>query len=522
MAQIRKIGPSSAPPNVRTSVTCIALGLLAALAALMWPALYNGQPFFYPDTTAYIRGADAGLQKITGLSSRWSLSDDDGPTVHAQTSPDDSPFKPSISSIKDKSVLSGRSVYYGALLYFGDLIGRFWSTVLAQAILLILAMALFLRAFGVSTWPELAIVSVLIGLLTSASFYVSFLMPDLFAAVTVLACASLTGGRSLRRVDYYLWFALLGLSLVSHTSHVLIAATLLGLALLIDVARRSRENWRGLAVIAGCLALAAAAETAFGIAVTHLVGAPPLRPPFVMARAIEDGPGYQYLRDTCPASGFKVCEFLPRLPMSADRFLWDWNPPGVFASASPQIRRQLSAEQYQFVWAVLKYDPLSFAKVLTQDVLRQFFMMGLSEFDWSNSSHLNFAAKLPVEYRASFRASAAYRGVMPTRATSVIQLLVFGLGAATLLALFVWPRLREQFDRQQLNLVALVLIGVAANAVICGTISGPHDRYEARVAWLIPFVALAAVLALMQRRRMTRQGNDIALSSGKGMGVQAV
>ena len=181
-----------------------------------------------------------------------------------------------------------------------------------------------------------------VGVLTSASFYVSFLMPDLFAAVTLLACASLIGAPSLRRADYVLWAALLAFSLASHSSHVLIAAAVLALALMVDLLQRSWGNWRGLVVIAGCLLLAAAAEAAFSVAVTRLVGAPPSRPPFLTARIIEEGPGYHYWHDTCPASGFKVCEFLPRLPMPADEFIWSRQ-----SSARSRPHRRTSAASYR-------------------------------------------------------------------------------------------------------------------------------------------------------------------------------
>jgi hypothetical protein len=32
------------------------------------------------------------------------------------------------------------------------------------------------------------------------------------------------------------------------------------------------------------------------------------------------------------------------------------------------------------------------------------------------------------------------------------------------------------------------------NAFICGVISGPHDRYGARLAWIATFVALIAAI----------------------------
>jgi hypothetical protein len=37
-----------------------------------------------------------------------------------------------------------------------------------------------------------------------------------------------------------------------------------------------------------------------------------------------------------------------------------------------------------------------------------------------------------------------------------------------------------------------VVFGVIVNAVVCGVMSGPHDRYQARVAWLLPALALIA------------------------------
>jgi hypothetical protein len=38
--------------------------------------------------------------------------------------------------------------------------------------------------------------------------------------------------------------------------------------------------------------------------------------------------------------------------------------------------------------------------------------------------------------------------------------------------------------------VTLALLG---NAFICGVISGPHDRYGARMVWLATFVVLMAL-----------------------------
>lgn len=490
--------------------TVAVLGLVWTVAALTWPALYNGQPFYSFDTTAYIRGAAAGFEKAMHVTTPWSrpevaASSRDTTQGRPATRPDVSdpvpPPAPSVSSIKDKTVLSGRSVYYGALLYLGDWLGGFWFTIIAQAVLMASALVLVLRALGVSVWPQLAIYAGILGVTTSAPFYASYLMPDMFAAVTVLVCASLIARREpLPRLDLILSLVLLALSLAFHSSHVLIAAVLLAVALVWNVVRGSWENGRGLAVIGGCLVLAACAEGLFGLAVRHFVGAPPLRPPFLMARLIEDGPGEDYLRKTCPGSGFAVCAFVDRLPMTTDEFLWEFDP-GVFSTASAATRRALSAEQFRFALAVLRDRPLETFAALAHDAGRQMLKLSLAEFDFSDENRYRFTAKLPPEYRDRFRASAAYRGLVPTKVLAAIDDAVLLISVAALLAFLSVSPLRQRLTPVQVRLTALALTGALVNCVVCGVLSGPHDRYQVRVVWIVPFLALALTPIVVRHAR---------------------
>jgi hypothetical protein len=43
-------------------------------------------------------------------------------------------------------------------------------------------------------------------------------------------------------------------------------------------------------------------------------------------------------------------------------------------------------------------------------------------------------------------------------------------------------------------LAATVTLALLGNAFVCGVISGPHDRYGARLAWVASFVALIALV----------------------------
>ena len=64
------------------------------------------------------------------------------------------------------------------------------------------------------------------------------------------------------------------------------------------------------------------------------------------------------------------------------------------------------------------------------------------------------------------------------------------LGLATIFALRLWRRRLDDLTW----LTAAVSFAVLGNAFICAVISGPHDRYGARLAWVATFVVLIAAI----------------------------
>lgn len=518
--------------RARARIGAVLAGI-AFGAALLWPALYNGQPIFFGDTSAYIRGADAGVQALFHRRSAWSLSGADA--IVPQGAGDTAPPIARGSSLAEKSIVSGRSPYYGALLYVGDLTGGFWLSIALQAAAVVLAILLVLRATEARRSPLLLAGGALVAAATTAPFFVSFLEPDIFAGVAVLVCAALLGGAErLRLGERLIAFALLAVCVVVHESHALIVAVLFGLGLVRFIglrahtpralaASRSAEPPAGLAMraralpalgmLAGAVLVAAAAQLAFAAAVKHIVGAAPLRPPFLMARMIEDGPGYQYLKSSCPRSGFTVCRYLDRLPMKANLFLWDPSPRGVFSAVSPAVRRSLAAEQTRFVLAVLAYAPWAELRDALVDVGAQLTMTGLEEFRYPQVLKQNFAEKIPPVHLRRMQASAAYRGTMPVGPFSIVTAVTFALGTLVVLAALLWTRLRSTLPPRLIAVTAWIAAGVIVNSVVCGVLSGPHNRYAARVAWVMPLAALLIGAAAGERRRRPRAVDAAAASA---------
>jgi hypothetical protein len=60
------------------------------------------------------------------------------------------------------------------------------------------------------------------------------------------------------------------------------------------------------------------------------------------------------------------------------------------------------------------------------------------------------------------------------------------LMVAAFLAYVIW---RRKVDHVAL-LTATVTLAILGNAFVCGALSGPHDRYGARMAWIATFTVL--------------------------------
>lgn len=490
-------------------------------------ALWNGQPFFFPDTPTYLKGAEMGVARLApqGSLKSWSqAADNDAPATAPATSPaaTSAPAPASaagtqvapvrLTSIDDKVVLAGRSVYYGALLYLSYLAGpgsSLWLTVLAQALcvayLLQLAMV---RVWGLSTTQFLGTTAAL-SLVTPLAVYTGFLMPDIFAPMLILCVALLsTAWSRLRTADRWALSALLLYTLISHSSHVVIAAGLLALLLARKLWPRAASGVpdagasKALGVLAACLVLAVVAETVFVKAVTQAVGAPPLRLPHPMARLIDAGPGTDYLKKNCPQAGYAACAYVKNFPTNWVDFMFSDDPAkGAFALADAATKRRMSGEQLRFAWAVTRADPLSVARVVGVDVLVQ-----LGRFDtdiWSfgkDGIALFFKGRVPPEVLAQMQASRA------AQTTAYNDWFTFANRIAVLVAVLLfalaWPKRRQLFGRSRFHAFAgVVLAGFASNAAVCAGLASSMDRFGARVIWLLPFLAVAGVMVMRAERR---------------------
>jgi hypothetical protein len=234
--------------------------------------------------------------------------------------------------------------------------------------------------------------------------------------------------------------------------------------------RRRLSYWPALTV----LALGVSAELLFSVGVAHFAGRTPLRPPFLSARLIDDGPGRDYLIENCAKSSFSLCSFYKDLPRGSDAMLWSGKGEG-FISMTSVIQEEWSKQDIPFAYAVLTSKPLATFQSSLRAILRQSTGYLLDDV----TAPLDNSAKLPSSVRSIYDGTLAASNQFPTRFWN-------GLSLPLILLSFVLIFCRARHLPIE---VRIIFLGLIADIIICGALSTPHDRYLTRAIWLLPVIA---------------------------------
>lgn len=492
---------------------------LACILALAWPAFVNGQPFFFPDTTAYVRSADVAAYIYSGkrISTAWTehYLSQMAPKPAAQGAPPPASARPATAARGNDlgygRIMAGRSPYFGAALWFSYVTSLFWLFVMIQAVVAYAMIRLCLRMFDLQSMRNVALTVALLSLVTTLPYYVGLLMPDLLAAFGMLGFMLLAIDRGrLRRGERIFLGIMLVASTISHLTHIWIIAVMAVTLGLIVILRRARwADTRG-AFIAGAIAVAVGMGS---VAITNAMverqfGRAPQLVPLLTARFLADGPGTDYLKTHCPQAGFAICAYRDRPPLSAPAFLWATAPgQGIYLLASPAERAAMATQDKAFALAVLRAYPLQQGWMILRNSGEQLlsFDSTLLNYECGKAEPCGFA--LPPVDRARLLHSLGGRALWPQRLIGIVHYSAVGLA---LIVLLVWATKgrRGRFsgaERDILIWIAMAAAGMTINAVLGGAISEPQTRYQARIIWLLPFLALLA--GLLWRRRASSTGN---------------
>ena len=315
------------------------------------------------------------------------------------------------------------------------------------------------------------------------------LLTDVFVGLGVLALHLLIFYRAdLRRTERIGLFLLIAFAAAIHsaTFAVLAGVSIFSIPLLL---RSDAHPLARLLPAAGAIATGAAMLLAANFALSGQFAWTPGGYGIAFGRMLQDGIVKRYLDDHCPDPLLKLCPYRNELPKTADDFLWSYgifNDLGRFSGLGEEMRT--------IVLHSLQDYPLRQVETALAATATQFGLVetghGTNDQVWHTSGIIKHF--IPGEVPAMEEARQQQGGLhfdlinrvhVPIALGSI--LVVLGLLANALLC--------GRFE-EPARLAVTVTVALLANAFICGALSGPHDRYGARIVWIATFTAAIAAL----------------------------
>ena len=433
---------------MRARTTASAWVWIAAIAIplmLIAPALWNGYPLLQYDTGGYL--------------ARWY----------------------------EGYLVPSRSTVFGLYLHFGEN-SDFWINLGIQALATLWILQLTLRVFGMARPLRLMAVSAVLILTTALPWLACMLLTDIFAGLSVLSLFILAlHGDKTSTVEKCLLFAFTAFAAATHSATL---AVLLGLCGTGWIARPLLGNriavsgllQGSLTIIAGAAMLLSA-----NFALSGQFAWTPGGYGVAFGRMMQDGIVARYLKDHCPEQKLKLCPYRNELPATADDFLWGhsmFDELGRFQG--------LNDEMGFIVQRSLIEHPLWQAEAALVAAAQQLVDVATGEGTQKWIPHTTGIIEryLPAQV-APMRAAHQQRGDIDFTVINRIH-----VPAALVSMLLVVAILASAIRRRRLDdltlLAATVALALLGNAFVCGVISGPHDRYGARMVWIATLVVLIA------------------------------
>jgi hypothetical protein len=428
---------------------------LTATGLLLAPAIWSGFPLLQHDTGGYL--------------ARWY----------------------------EGTLEQSRSTVYGLFL---NLFAQpdFWPAVVVQAALTVWVLTLTLRAFGLDRPKPLLLTTAILSAVTTLPWLVSILLTDIFAALAVLAFYLLMfADETLRRFERYVLVVLIAFSAATHSATFVVLLALLVAAALTSATFRT-VTISGLARGVAALVLGALMLVAANHAVAGRIAWTPGGPALLFGRMLQDGFVARYLADRCPDPRLRLCDHRDELPRDADTFFWG---QGVF----DRLGRfdGLGEEMRTIVFESLRHEPVQHAKSALFAAARQLVLVGSGEGILNTLWHTYaIIEKFAPSAVPAMRAARQQRDGIDFTSINRIQVPV-ALGSMLLLLPIIWLGFRQERFTDLSRLAAGVALALLANAVVCGVLANPHDRYGARLAWLAPLVVILAAARLTSGLRAT-------------------
>jgi hypothetical protein len=438
----------------RARLTPILAILLTALLSV-WPALLNRYPLLYGDSLSYLGQGRGVVEQFLHRTGDFA---------------------------------GMRSELYSLGIYFWHWGISPWPVVALHALLTAYILYLVVRAtLPQHTTQRFFVIAIILSSFTTMSWYVSLIMPDILGALLYLSfCLLVFARESLSKFERIALLVIAWWCIVSHATHLVLAAWILLLLALLFVFRNHVMQGRGraLAEIAVVIAVATASQLAIH---AYLYGQPSLngRPlPYLTARFVADGPARTYLQTHCASEHWVLCTRVSNLPTTDDDFIW--GDTTIWTVSTPAEKLQIMREEKPLILATLRTYPRQQLAISFGNFWDQLTDFGVNDFDNNTWMEGAIEETMPGAHARYERSLQAQSHVPSNFFTQLQRWPVYA--AALVVAAFL-PWLWRRREVQLLGFFVIIVPTLIANAFLTGVFSEVDSRYQARVIWLLPLLA---------------------------------
>lgn len=429
--------------------------ILLGAALLMVPSLLNGFPFIFPDSIDYLGTI---------------------PLIY-------------------------RLPFYGAFITFFHWDQFIWGPVIMQCMVVSHLLWLLMKlTSGTPTARIFLPFMALMATLTSLPFFTGFICADIFTPILFLTFYILAfHHRQLSGSLRYYLFLLACISTVMHISNLTLGMLLCFILMaLLTLARAPwRESKHSLTLIATPILLGIISVLLFNGLVFKTWSLSPAGQSFFLANMIEYGPARDYLDEACPTIHYPICKYRP-YPQTANELMW--NEASVYWKLGGFIGMQEQAKH--IVHETIRTHPLDVATMIGDN-----FIAGLKSRTPAEEFYAKYQIKPFMELLRNkfgadtlqqFNDSAEMRDTIPHKTLEAIDRVVPPLSFA-LVILIILATIKSR--PPAFNLCVATLGFVLGNTLLCTALSGVFDRYQARVAWLLPMAVSIVLMDYLKKRR---------------------
>lgn len=478
--------------TARMSRGDLILALVAVLSVVS-VLIVNGGPLFYYDTVGYFNQGMTALEQL-GLGAPAPVDGaEDGAVVSTVRTVDGSrsPFYSIVAALFARlGAFEGLLVLNGAVLF-----GALW----------LVARLVRRLCLPQASLTQIIAIPVIVASLGSLPFYAAYLMPDLMAPALLIVMALFAAfAREMGRGEILLALVLGAVAIVSHLSHLAIGAALVPAVALVSLTLSRRRWWLAPLLALGIVGAGGAQQLAFRAVAEKTAHSEVVIRPFLTARLIQDGPGYDWLRDHCPDAAIATCKLWEALQWSDDPYrltashiVFERSKRlGSFMLMTEADQKAVAQDQVNFYMAVARDKPLAVGVALLGNVFRQ---VGMVSVDMTLQND-----KMVVQNRAvtGTLSGPLDHGRLTGRSGWIDPLVdahrvLYALSAAIALVMIVMRGMPAGLRA----FAVMVLLGILANAFVCAGLSQPATRYGSRVIWLVPMVATLLVICFIRAPR---------------------